>query len=154
MSSSFQANCFYLSEKMHESKKDFLAFIEYFHLPISDEYEQLQFLIQTKKDIQTWIELWNGDFDIQGVVQATKQFREWKINEMLHNCSVDDFADLLYLDRQDFVETFFQQRSDKRCLEKLNEFLKDHSIREFFDFHIAQPTIRIEYLINSNCQTI
>jgi hypothetical protein len=135
-----------LSEKMHESKQDLLAFIEYFHLPISDEYKQLQFLIQTQSDVLRWIELWDGDFEAEGVSQTNRAFREWKIQQAIHNGGYEDFADLLYLDAEDFVETYFQQRGSKRYLRELERFLGDMGVRELYDLHSTYPNVRIEYL--------
>jgi hypothetical protein len=134
-----------LSEKMHESKQDLLAFIEYFHLPISDEYKQLQFLIQTQSDVLRWIELWDGDFEAEGVSQTNRAFREWKIQQAIHNGGYEDFADLLYLDAEDFVETYFQQGADERTMWELDRVLSNMSVRELYDIHLQYPNARIEY---------
>lgn len=133
----------HLSDNMGDSKVSLLAYIEYFYGKMTEEYEDAEFLVQSQEDIDKWIcEFWNGDPDAIG--ETNWKLRELKIGQ--HMGRYEDFNDLLMIDPEDFVVTYFQQPSGKRTMWELNRVLGEMSVRELWDIHRKYPMARIEYL--------
>lgn len=132
-----------LSDNMGNSKTELLSYIEYFYGKKNEEYEDAEFLIQSDKDIDMWIECWTGSPD--EIREANWKLREWKVWERM-NDGFDAFNDLIGIDTEDFVTTYFVQRSSRRVMWELNRLLGEMSVRELWEIHRKFPMARIEYL--------
>lgn len=133
-----------LSDSMGNSKTELLAYIEYFHEKRTQEYDDAEFLVQSNEDLNMWMnECWNGDPD--EIKEANRRLREWKVGERL-NDGFDAFNDLIGIDTEDFVTTYFVQRSSRRVIWELNCLLGEMSVRELWEIHSKYPMARVEYL--------
>jgi hypothetical protein len=139
-----ELNILTLSNNMTNSKEDLLAYINFYHYPISDEYQDAKFLINSQEDVNMWIEIWNGD--PESIDETNRKLRKWKIEQRLLY-GYDEFSDLLMLDEEDFLESYYQQRGCMRTIWELNRVLSEISVRELWQIHREYPYSRVEYLV-------
>lgn len=133
-----------LSDNMGNSKADLLAYIEYFHYKMSEEYEDAEFLVQAQDDLNKWIDLWDGNPD--EVSEANWKLREWKIEQ--HRMCRDEFVEMMLLDAKDCLETVFQHRIGNRVMLELDRALGEElGIDMLYGRHMEMPSARVEYLI-------
>jgi hypothetical protein len=111
---------FNLCEGMDKSKKGLLDYIGYFHGKQSEEYEELNFLIQEEADLKKWMDIFQGNVDNADLYNLA--LRRWKIDEYI-GMRYEGFMDLMELDVEDGVETFFQQRCGNRLVSEIEESL-------------------------------
>lgn len=140
---------FLLSEQASKSKKNLLALIEYFHDPSEDEYREANFLIQTLRDVEKWVDIWrNGvedeDENVENIFQVNRLFRNWKVSNDIGE--FEEFKELLFLDKQDWVETYFEQTYCERTKYELERILNEMSVEQIWKAHKEFPFARIEYL--------
>jgi hypothetical protein len=131
-----------LSDNMHRSKTDLLAYINYFYPIHTIEYEDAAFLVQNISEVRKWISIWNGNQD--DVEQTNILFREWKIQQMMDD-DFDEYRDLLYLDEQDWLESYYQQPYTKRTQYELDRVLDELTVEQLWQIHKEYPLARIEY---------
>jgi hypothetical protein len=131
-----------LSDNMGNSKEELLSYIEYFNENTSSAYEDVKFLVQTQENLNMWFEFWNGNSE--EVDETNWKLREWKIKQ--HLGSYEEFNDLLMIDQEDFIVTYFQQAASQRTMWELNRVLGEMNVRELWQIHSKYPMSRIEYL--------
>jgi hypothetical protein len=135
----------HLSRLSLRSKTDFLNLINYYHDQSENEYQNADFLVRTQEDVEKWMQLWNDNYDLKSISEANLHFREWKTEKNLP--TFEEFEDLLYLDEEDWLETYFLQRYTSKSKFHLEFVLNEMTVQELFETHVKYPSIRIEQIV-------
>ncbi|MNW50324.1 hypothetical protein D3C74_277750 [compost metagenome] len=89
-----------------------------------------------------WMEFWDGN--INGIGATNSKFREWKIQQKLMD-RFEEFVELLFLDEEDFVKTYFVQEFHTRYILELHNILNVITPFQLYSFHQKYPLVRLEY---------
>lgn len=92
----------------------------------------LDFLIQSKQDLNTFYSFFDGDWDSMSLLKSISRFKEHKIQ--MSRLSWEDFSDIFYFDPEDALETLFQSPCPQWQIEKLYEkFAQGLTLRHVYD---------------------